>query len=149
MIGGCVLPGVLVAGFFLVLTLLFFMFKFATCCLKSKIPTSSEKSFAKCFVVVCALISIVGCGLIYWGASELPHAVADVVDVLDSAVNVLRDDVDKIDSAYDNAGSFLSDGGQNEKVQIQNTLASVESTVDTFENEVEKYVEKTEQAAIA
>ena len=30
MIGGCVLPGVLVAGFFLVLTLLFFMFKFAT-----------------------------------------------------------------------------------------------------------------------
>ena len=160
MIGGCVLPGVLVAGFFLVLTLLFFMFKFATCCfwvvtgaceccLKSKIPTSSEKSFAKCFVVVCALISIVGCGLIYWGASELPHAVADVVDVLDSAVNVLRDDVDKIESAYDNAGSFLSDGGQNEKVQIQNTLASVESTVDTFENEVEKYVEKTEQAAIA
>ena len=160
MIGGCVLPGVLVAGFFLVLTLLFFMFKFATCCfwvvtgaceccLKSKIPTSSEKTFAKCFVVVCALISIVGCGLIYWGASELPHAVADVVDVLESAVNVLRDDVDKIDSAYDNAESFLSDGGQHEQVQIANTLASVESTVDTFENEVEKYVEKTEQAAIA
>ena len=160
MIGGCVLPGVLVAGFFLVLTLLFFMFKFATCCfwvvtgaceccLKSKIPTSSEKTFAKCFVVVCALISIVGCGLIYWGASELPHAVSDVVDVLDSAVNVLRDDVDKIDSAYDNAESFLSDGGQHEQVQIANTLASVESTVDTFENEVEKYVEKTEQAAIA
>ena len=160
MIGGCVLPGVLVAGFFLVLNLLFFMFKFATCCfwvvtgaceccLKSKIPTSSEKTFAKCFVVVCALISIVGCGLIYWGASELPHAVADVVDVLESAVNVLRDDVDKIDSAYDNAESFLSDGGQHEKVQIANTLASVESTVDTFENEVEKYVEKTEQAAIA
>ena len=160
MIGGCVLPGVLVAGFFLVLTLLFFMFKFATCCfwvvtgaceccLKSKIPTSSEKTFAKCFVVVCALISIVGCGLIYWGASELPHAVADVVDVLESAVNVLRDDVDKIDSAYDNAESFLSDGGQHEQVQIANTRASVESTVDTFENEVEKYVEKTEQAAIA
>ena len=160
MIGGCVLPGVLVAGFFLVLTLLFFMFKFATCCfwvvtgaceccLKSKIPTSSEKTFAKCFVVVCALISIVGCGLIYWGASELPHAVADVVDVLESAVNVLRDDVDKIDSAYDNAESFLSDGGQHEQVQIANTLASVESTVDTFENEVKKYVEKTEQAAIA
>ena len=160
MIGGCVLPGVLVAGFFFVLTLLFFMFKFATCCfwvvtgaceccLKSKIPTSSEKTFAKCFVVVCALISIVGCGLIYWGASELPHAVSDVVDVLDSAVNVLRVDVDKISSAYENAGELISDGGQHEKVQIANTLASVESTVDTFENEVEKYVEKTEQAAIA
>ena len=160
MIGGCVLPGVLVAGFFLVLTLLFFMFKFATCCfwvvtgaceccLKSKIPTSSEKTFAKCFVVVCALISIVGCGLIYWGASELPHAVSDVVDVLDSAVNVLRNDVDKISSAYENAEELISDGGQHEKVQIANTLASVESTVDTFENEVKKYVEKTEQAAIA
>jgi len=160
MIGGCVLPGVLVAGFFFVLTLLFFMFKFATCCfwvvtgaceccLKSKIPTSSEKTFAKCFVVVCALISIVGCGLIYWGASELPHAVSDVVDVLDSAVNVLRNDVDKISSAYENAEELISDGGQHEKVQIANTLASVESTVDTFENEVKKYVEKTEQAAIA
>merc|ERR1712216_136716 len=160
MIGGCVLPGVLVAGFFFVLTLLFFMFKFATCCfwvvtgaceccLKSKIPTSSEKTFAKCFVVVCALNSIVGCGLIYWGASELPHAVSDVVDVLDSAVNVLRNDVDKISSAYENAEELISDGGQHEKVQIANTLASVESTVDTFENEVKKYVEKTEQAAIA
>ena len=56
------------------------------------------------------------------GASELPHAVSDVVDVLDSAVNVLRVDVDKIESAYDNAVSFLSDGGQHEKVQIANTL---------------------------
>ena len=72
------------------------------------------------------------------GASELPHAVSDVVGVLDSAVNVLRVDVDKIESAYDNAVSFLSDGGQHEKVQIANTLASVESTVDTFENEVGK-----------
>ena len=101
--------------------------------------------------MVCALISIVGCGLIYWGASELPHAVSDVVDVLDSAVNVLRNDVDKISSAYESASAeeLISGGGQHEKVQIANTLASVESTVDTFENEVKKYVEKTEQAAIA
>jgi surface protein len=54
MIGGCVLPGVLVAVFVFVLTLLYFTFKFATCCLwvvtgsceccfKSKVPSASKR----------------------------------------------------------------------------------------------------------
>ncbi|CAL6319828.1 unnamed protein product [Bathycoccus prasinos] len=160
MIGGCVLPGVLVAVFMFVFTLLFFAFKFATCCiwvvtgsceccLRSKIPTASEKTFAKCVVVVCALISIVGCGLIYWGASELPLAVSDVVKELSDSLNILTSDVDIIDAAYTNSAALIPDGGQDEKVQISNTVASVQSTVSTFENEVEMYVEQTEQAAIA
>ena len=160
MIGGCVLPGVLVAVFMFVFTLLFFAFKFATCCiwvvtgsceccLRSKIPTASEKTFAKCVVVVCALISIVGCGLIYWGASELPLAVSDVVKGLSDSLNILTSDVDIIDAAYTNSAALIPDGGQDEKVQISNTVASVQSTVSTFENEVEMYVEQTEQAAIA
>lgn len=160
MIGGCVLPGVLVAVFMFVFTLLFFAFKFATCCiwvvtgsceccLRSKIPTASNKTFAKCVVVVCALISIVGCGLIYWGASELPLAVSDVVKGLSDSLNILTSDVDIIDAAYTNSAALIPDGGQDEKVQISNTVASVQSTVSTFENEVEMYVEQTEQAAIA
>ena len=75
------------------------------------------------------------------GGIEHTRHISDAVARIDSAVNVLRVDVDKIESACDNAVSFSSDGGQHEKVQIANTLASVESTVDTFENEVEKYVE--------
>jgi len=160
MIGGCVLPGVLVAVFMFVFTLLFFAFKFATCCiwvvtgsceccLRSKIPTASDKAFAKCVVVVCALISIVGCGLIYWGASELPLPVSDVVKGLSDSLNILTSDVDIIDAAYTNSAALIPDGGQDEKVQISNTVASVQSTVSTFENEVEMYVEQTEQAAIA
>jgi len=160
MIGGCVLPGVLVAVFMFVFTLLFFAFKFATCCiwvvtgsceccLRSKIPTASDKAFAKCVVVVCALISIVGCGLIYWGASELPLAVSDVVKELSDSLNILTSDVDIIEAAYTNSAALIPDGGQDEKVQISNTVASVQSTVNTFENEVEMYVEQTEQAAIA
>ena len=160
MIGGCVLPGVLVAVFMFVFTLLFFAFKFATCCiwvvtgsceccLRSKIPTASEKTFAKCVVVVCALISIVGCGLIYWGASELPLAVSDVVKELSDSLNILTSDVDIIEAAYTNSAALIPDGGQDEKVQISNTVASVQSTVSTFENEVEMYVEQTERAAIA
>ena len=160
MIGGCVLPGVLVAVFMFVFTLLFFAFKFATCCiwvvtgscecvLRSKTPTAFAKTFAKCVVVVCALISIVGCGLIYWGASELPLAVSDVVKGLSDSLNILTSDVDIIDAAYTNSAALIPDGGQDEKVQISNTVASVQSTVSTFENEVEMYVEQTEQAAIA
>ena len=129
MIGGCVLPGVLVAVFMFVFTLLFFAFKFATCCiwvvtgsceccLRSKIPTASDKAFAKCVVVVCALISIVGCGLIYWGASELPLAVSDVVKGLSDSLNILTNDVDIIDAAYTNSAALIPDGGQDEKVQI-------------------------------
>jgi hypothetical protein len=57
--------------------------------------------------------------------------------------------VDIIDAAYTNSAALIPDGGQDEKVQISNTVASVQSTVSTFENEVEMYVEQTEQAAIA
>ena len=160
MIGGCVLPGVLVAVFIFVLTLLYFAFKFATCCLwvvtgsceccfKSKVPSACQKKTAKFVVVLCALISIVGCGLIYWGASELPIAVNDVVKDLGHSLDVMDVDVDVIDAAYTNAAGLIPDGGQDEKVEISNTRASVKSTVNTFENEVEKYVERTEQAAIA
>ena len=160
MIGGCVLPGVLVAVFIFVLTFLYFAFKFATCCLwvvtgsceccfKSKVPSACQKKTAKFVVVLCALISIVGCGLIYWGASELPIAVNDVVKDLGHSLDVMDVDVDVIDAAYTNAAGLIPDGGQDEKVEISNTRASVKSTVNTFENEVEKYVERTEQAAIA
>ena len=160
MIGGCVLPGVLVAVFIFVLTFLYFAFKFATCCLwvvtgsceccfKSKVPSACQKKTAKFVVVLCALISIVGCGLIYWGASELPIAVNDVVKDLGRSLDVMDVDVDVIDAAYTNAAGLIPDGGQDEKVEISNTRASVKSTVNTFENEVEKYVEQTEQAAIA
>jgi surface protein len=160
MIGGCVLPGVLVAVFIFVLTFLYFAFKFATCCLwvvtgsceccfKSKVPSACQKKTAKFVVVLCALISIVGCGLIYWGASELPIAVNDVVKDLGHSLDVMDVDVDVIDAAYTNAAGLIPDGGQDEKVEISNTRASVKSTVNTFENEVEKYVEQTEQAAIA
>jgi hypothetical protein len=160
MIGGCVLPGVLVAVFVFVLTLLYFTFKFATCCLwvvtgsceccfKSKVPSACQKKTAKFVVVLCALISVIGCGLIYWGATELPIAVNDVFKDLGRAVDVLDADVNTIDAAYTNAGSLIPNGGQDEKVEISNTRASVKTTVNTFENEVEKYVEQTEQAAIA
>jgi surface protein len=160
MIGGCVLPGVLVAVFIFALTFLYFAFKFATCCLwvvtgsceccfKSKVPSACQKKTAKFVVVLCALISIVGCGLIYWGASELPIAVNDVVKDLGRSLDVMDVDVDVIDAAYTNAAGLIPDGGQDEKVEISNTRASVKSTVNTFENEVEKYVEQTEQAAIA
>jgi surface protein len=160
MIGGCVLPGVLVAVFIFALTLLYFAFKFATCCLwvvtgsceccfKSKVPSACQKKTAKFVVVLCALISIVGCGLIYWGATELPIAVNDVVHDLGRSLDVMDVDVDVIDAAYTNAAGLIPDGGQDEKVEISNTRASVKSTVNTFESEVEKYVEQTEQAAIA
>jgi hypothetical protein len=99
--------------------------------------------------VLCALISIVGCGLIYWGTSELPIAVSDVIADLSRALDVMDGDVDVIDAAYTNAAELVPDYGQDEKVKISNTRSGVKSTVNTFENEIEKYVEETEQAAIA
>ena len=159
MIGGVVLPGVLIACLILLFTIVYFVFRCCTCCIwvltgsleccfKTKAPSARKKTIAKVLVVLTSLISVAGCALIYIGATELPVAVQDLQSELSLALESLQNQTIVIDTAYTNAASLIASGGQSEKTEIQNTLASVRKVVDLFGNEIEKYMDDIKTAAL-
>ena len=160
MLGGLILPGVLIAGTIFVLSVAYFLLRFwmccfwvitgdCECCFKAKPPAPRAKRAAKISVVVCSLVAIVGAALLFFGASNLPHAVDEMMQELRHSLNSLDNDVKSYLSAYNNSGSFLSDGGQSEKTEADNMTQTIKKVVNTFEEKTKERIDDTEKAALA
>ena len=158
MLAGIVLPGVLIAGIIFVCTLAYFMIRFWTCCFfvitggcgvcfKSRPPTQGQKKATKILVVFCSVISVVGAALLFYGASELPLTMDEMMVDLTASLTSLEQNITTADDAFSLTDPF--DVDQTEGDKLDNTLSSIRKVVDKFQDTAKTRIDETEKAAMA
>ena len=158
MLAGIVLPGVLIAGIIFVCTLAYFIIRFCTCwffvitggcgvCFKSKPPTQGQKKAIKITVVLCSVISIVGAALLFYGASELPFTMDEMMIDLSVSLTSLEQNITTADDAFSLTAPF--DVDQTESDKLDSTLSSIRKVVDKFQDTAKTRIDETEKAAMA